>query len=192
MDLVAAQAGLWMPLLVVCAIVSRRYGTGSVRRDLGWSFRRVDVGYGVAGWIAGRIAATIALLPFVWLLQSADAPQSDVYDDVTRYGGGWAVLILLTVVGAPLVEETFFRGLLQPRLCGRLGVPVGITVTSLLFGAAHLIGWQGPISLALAWSIAGGGLVLCLLRHYTGRLGPSIAAHMFFNAQALVIVALSR
>jgi membrane protease YdiL (CAAX protease family) len=44
--------------------------------------------------------------------------------------------------------------------------------------------------LIYAASIAGGGLVLGLLRHVTGRLGPSTWAHFFFNAQAVALTAL--
>src|SRR5207249_3966943 len=80
-------------------------------------------------------------------------------------------------VGAPLVEELFFRGLLQPRLVTLVGPVPGIVATSCLFGAAHLIAWQGPITLAYALSVAGGGLVLGALRHLSGRLGPSTVAH---------------
>jgi membrane protease YdiL (CAAX protease family) len=105
---------------------------------------------------------------------------------------GWVALVLVVCVGAPVVEELFFRGLLQTRLVGRLGVVWGIVVTSVLFGAAHLIGWVGPITFVYATSIAAAGLVLGTLRHLTGRLGTSIAAHCIFNAQALILLALLR
>jgi len=39
-------------------------------------------------------------------------------------------------------------------------------------------------------SVAGGGLVLGTLRHLSGRLGPGTVAHAFFNAEALLAVAL--
>ena len=76
------------------------------------------------------------------------------------------------------------------KVVGRLGVVPGIVATSGLFGAAHLIAWQGPITLAYALSVAGGGLVLGALRHLSGRLGPSTVAHALFNAEALLAVAL--
>jgi membrane protease YdiL (CAAX protease family) len=93
-------------------------------------------------------------------------------------------------VGAPIIEELFFRGLIQTRLVGRFGTVAGIGITSVLFGAAHLIGWAGPISLVYALSIAGAGVALGTMRHLTGRLGTSMMAHSFFNAQALLALAL--
>jgi membrane protease YdiL (CAAX protease family) len=62
-------------------------------------------------------------------------------------------------------------------------------VTSVLFGAAHLIGWAGSISLVYALAIAGAGVALGTMRHLTGRLGTSMMTHSFFNAQALIILA---
>jgi membrane protease YdiL (CAAX protease family) len=99
------------------------------------------------------------------------------------------VLVVVVCVGAPLVEELFFRGLLQTRLVGRYGPVIGIGITSMLFGAAHLIGWQGPITLVYALGVAGGGVALGTVRLITGRLGTSILTHCFFNAQALLAIA---
>ena len=88
------------------------------------------------------------------------------------------------------------RGALLPRpradtrLVGRLGALPGIAITSVLFGAAHLIGWVGPITIVYAVAITGAGFVFGLLRHLTGRLGPSMMAHCFLNAQALIVLAL--
>ena len=76
------------------------------------------------------------------------------------------------------------------RLETRLGAASGIALTSLLFGAAHLIAWQGPWTLVYAWAVAASGLVLSLLRHVSGRLGAPMAAHAFFNAQVMAIVVL--
>lgn len=94
----------------------------------------------------------------------------------------------VAVVGAPIVEEIFFRGLIQTRLVEKLGAVKGIAITSVLFGAAHLIGWVGPESLIAAAGIAGSGAVLGYVRYRTGRLGTSIATHAFFNLFVVVIV----
>lgn len=79
-----------------------------------------------------------------------------------------AVLALLSGVA----EETFFRGLLQPRL--------GLVWASLLFGLAHfvpsraLLPWTGFAVLA--------GLGFGLLFDATGNLVAPIAAHALLNA----------
>jgi len=65
-------------------------------------------------------------------------------------------------------------------------------VTSVLFGAAHLVAWQGSLTLVYGLAVAAGGLVLGTLRYYTRRLGTSTVAHALFNAQAVIAVALLR
>lgn len=189
-ELALSELGLWGGLVGACVLVSRRHGTGSVFRDFDFRFRWVDLGFGFAGAIAGRIlsAAMVAPLP-VTSRRLKDIDRS-VFHNATHGAMAWTVLIVVTCVGAPLVEELFFRGLLQTRLVGRYGVVPGIIGASLLFGAAHMIAWQGIDTFAYAWAIAGGGLVLGTIRSLTGRLGPGIVAHAVFNGFAVLAIAL--
>jgi uncharacterized protein len=188
----ASEVGLWLGFLGACVLISRRRGSGSLRNDFGLRVRPIDFAFGFAGAIAARMMSAFAILPISFLFQHANTPEKGVFDDLLHNWVGWLVLSLVICVGAPFVEELFFRGLVQTRLIGRWGPVRGIIVTSLLFGAAHLIGWQGPITFAYAWAVAAGGLVLGAIRYQTGRLGTSMAAHMFFNAQVLVVLALLR
>jgi membrane protease YdiL (CAAX protease family) len=180
---------LWAGLLGACVYVSRRRGTGSFVRDFGLRFTRADVGLGIAGALVGRIVAAVVLTPIPFPSRSLNDVDEAVLQEGTRGALAWLVLVLVTCVGAPLVEELFFRGLLQTRLVGRLGAVGGITVTSLLFGAAHVVAWDGWMTLAYGWSIAGGGLVLGTLRHVSGRLGTAIVAHAVFNVVAMLALA---
>jgi membrane protease YdiL (CAAX protease family) len=84
-------------------------------------------------------------------------------------------------VGAPLVEELFFRGLLFRALLGRTPVPVAVVVSSLLFALAHFEAVQFA-------GLAVFGVVLALLAWRTGRLMPGIGAHAAFNLAAVVSV----
>ena len=187
--LVASQLALWSGLVGACALVSRRRGSGSLRRDFDWRFRKADVGFGVAGAVAGRLVGALVAIPVAIPFGQSKAPERGVFDRVTDSPWSWFVLVLIVCVGAPVIEELFFRGLMQPRLVERFGASVGLVVTALLFGAAHMINWQGSLTFVYAASIAGGGLVLGVVRHITGRLGPAIWAHFFFNAQAVALTA---
>jgi membrane protease YdiL (CAAX protease family) len=86
-------------------------------------------------------------------------------------------------VGAPLVEELFFRGLLFRALLGRapVPVPVAVVVSALLFALAHFEAVQFA-------GLAVFGVVLALLAWRTGRLMPGIGAHAAFNLAAVVSV----
>jgi membrane protease YdiL (CAAX protease family) len=189
-QLLASQLGLWAGLVGACIYVSRRRGTGSLRADFGWQMRPIDVGLGFAGSFVARIVAAIVVTPAAAAFRNVRAPDRDVFDKVTTSTGAWIVIVLIVCVGAPLVEELFFRGLLQSRLVEVTSSTVGIVVTAILFGAAHLLAWEGTITLLYGLGIVGAGLVLGLMRHASTRLGPSTWAHAFFNAQAMLAVAL--
>lgn len=188
-ELVLTELALWLPMLGTCWIVSRRRGERSFVTDFGLRWRPVDIGLGLAGSLAARSTESIVLLPIVLWHPHFRVPEVSEFAPFTTSASRWIVLALVTCVGAPIVEELFFRGLIQTRLVGRYGPVVGIGVTSLLFGAAHLIGWAGSISLADALAIAGAGVALGTMRHLTGRLGTSMMTHSFFNIQALLVLA---
>ena len=190
--LILTQLGLWIGLIGAPIVVSRRRGTGSLRRDFDWRFRKADIGFGLAGAFAGRIVSALVVAPIPLPFRHPTAPERGVFDRAGDRPIDWVVLVAIVCIGAPLIEELFFRGLLQPRVVERLGAPLGLPVVALLFGAAHLTNWQGSATFIYAFSIAGGGLVLGLIRYVTGRLGPSTWAHFFFNAQAVALTALLR
>lgn len=83
------------------------------------------------------------------------------------------LLPVLMIIAAPLVEEAFFRGLLQHRFssCGRSRL--GIWVGAVLFAAFH-----GSIALFPYFLLF--GITMGLLAHYRGLLSAALA-HCFVN-----------
>ena len=191
-ELVVASVSLWIGLTGACVYVSRRRGSGSIVQDFGLRFGWRDLGFGLAGSVVARMVAVAAVAPIPLPLPTrrVGEPERVIFEGALDTGLELALVAFVICVGAPLFEELFFRGLVQGRLVERLGAAPGIAVTSLLFGAAHLVAWQGPWTFAFAWAVAAGGLVLGLMRHVSGQLGAPIAAHAFFNGQVLLIVAL--
>lgn len=183
---------LWLGLGGALCYVTVVRGSRSLVADYGLRFRWVDLPLGVAGWIAGRVLGAIMVFPIFAVWPDLRPTRDGIYGNESISTATWIVLAVIVCIGAPLVEELFFRGLVQTRLVDRFGAVAGILVTSVMFGAAHLIGWVGPVTFVYATAITGAGIVLGLLRHLTGRLGPSILAHVLFNTQALVVVALLR
>ncbi len=89
------------------------------------------------------------------------------------------VALAVLAVGAPIVEELFFRGVLLRSLLGRMATPLAILATALLFALAHFEAVQFA-------GLAAFGVVLGVLAWRTGRLAPGIAAHAAFNASAVI------
>jgi membrane protease YdiL (CAAX protease family) len=185
-------AGMWSVYLLTWYLLSKRRGTGRPVLDIGlrvegWK----DVGLGAA---AGLFASFVLVNLVYVVLQAANViDQGDLnrLDDPARQlsdiakGPGFLVLAALVGIGAPVVEEVFFRGLLQPAAIRRFGPVAGVVFTALFFGAAHLEALQFP-------ALAVFGLVLGALAYRTKRLGPGIAAHIVFNALTLIALAAAR
>ena len=97
-------------------------------------------------------------------------------------------IILLVVVGAPLVEELLFRGLILRNLQRWFGATFAIVASSVLFAIPHWqpdATWQETTVLLTALGMV--GLVLAIGAVMTNRLGPSVIAHFFFNAAGTII-----
>jgi membrane protease YdiL (CAAX protease family) len=182
--------GLWIALVGGVLVYSRLWGTHDIRADFGLALKsRFDIAVGAAVGIGTQlILIPVMYLPFEHadhtLSHRLEAPAKA---DTAAIHGAWqiAVLILFLVIGAPIVEELFFRGLLLRSLSRWLGPVAGIAISALAFGAAHGELLQLPALVAF-------GLILGVLAHRTGRLGPGIVAHMAFNAVTVYSLVIAR
>ncbi len=181
--LVGSFVGLWIPLVGAALLASRRFGTGSRRRDLGLEVVPADLGWGVLVGIAGLAAATavqLALSAFPDLVGS----NTGFVEEQSRSAIGAAVVASSTIIGAPIVEELFFRGLIQ-RALARLGF-AAVVVQALLFGLIHVTPGEGVGNVGIVAGVGAFGFVLGLAARYFGRLGPAIIGHAVFNAAAVI------
>jgi membrane protease YdiL (CAAX protease family) len=166
-------------LLGTALYASIRKGRGPVI-DFGLRVLPLDVLGGAAGLLA-QYASLLLYLPLIWLgWVSADdvsKPARELTDKAQ--GGGVILLVLIVVIVAPIVEELFFRGLVMRSLERRFDPKWAIVSSAAIFGAAHLEPLQFPALFLF-------GLVAAYLATRSGRLGPSIFAHMAFNGIAVL------
>ena len=185
--IVSTLAGLWAGFLGAPWLASRVRGTRSLVRDVGLRFRWIDL-LGIAIGFGGQLLVGLIYIPISHHVhdfnQKFDAPSQKLTGG--SHGVGFAVIALLTVVGAPFFEELFFRGLLLralARLFGTWGRWVGptlaIVISGVLFGLAHAESLQ-LIGLATF------GIILSLVSYRTGRLGMNMVSHATFNLVAVV------
>lgn len=191
---VAASAGLWVGLLVAPVVASVVLDRGGPKADLGLRARVVDFPLGVA---AGLATSVLIGFSSVWLTDADRKALEELSKEVINSAHGTprtVAMVIVLCVATPLAEEVFFRGLLYrslARITTRLlAVPIG----AVIFGLVHFSG-QDVSGVALATQLAAlslFGAVLCLLTEWTGRLGPSIAAHAAFNALTVIVVLADR
>ncbi|MBI4883221.1 MAG: CPBP family intramembrane metalloprotease [Actinobacteria bacterium] len=179
----------WVPMLVALWYLGRRFGVGRLVADYGFSFRAIDL----VGVPAG-VATQLMLVPLLyWPLESVwptTFGREQVEDRArtlweSASGAGSALLVVVVVLGAPIVEELTYRGLLQGALCRRLLNPtLALVLAASVFALVHFEPVEYP-GLMLV------GLVLGAASLLTGRLGMSVLAHAAFNATGLLLVATS-
>ena len=184
--LAAGEAALWLGLLGAPIVASRRKGSGSLAQDFGLSVRWTDALIG----LPTGVACQLLLVPLIYLPLQQFVSKHDLEEPVRKvtdsaHGGGYIVLTIVVVVGAPIVEELFFRGLVLRSLQRRFGDAWAVVGSALVFGLAHFEWLQLPALVAL-------GLILGTMAVRTKRLGPSIFTHAGFNLVTMIALWLQR
>ncbi|WCO67988.1 type II CAAX endopeptidase family protein [Iamia majanohamensis] len=176
------QTTLWAGMAVSVAFVLRGR-TASILQDLGLRFRLVDIPVGVALGVACQLVLVpIISSPWARLLgRSAEQLREPACQLAQKADDPFGVVMLfaITVVGAPFVEELFFRGFVQRGMTAGIGRNLGVVATALVFGTVHYQLLQLPALIAF-------GLVLGSITARAGRLGPAIVTHAAFNATTVV------
>ena len=176
------QIGLWTGMVGAVVLASRRKGAGRLSEDFGFRGRGSDLGLGALV----ALAVQLVVLPLVALLlrpllgePEVSGPVRDLLDKAQ--GPAYIGLVVSVAVGAPIVEELFFRGLLLRSLRRRMGDVKAILVSAVAFGLAHGSTLPADAVVLVIVSLTVFGAVLAWLAIRTGRLGPGIVAHAAFN-----------
>ena len=119
----------------------------------------------------------------VLLLENGIGANTENQAALEQLGMSPLLLIVLTAIAAPIVEETVMRGLILGRVFNNSYL--GVILSSLLFGLLHI-----PTNIG-SWIIYGGmGLVLAVVYHKTQKLEYTIAIHFINNALGVLLMLL--
>jgi membrane protease YdiL (CAAX protease family) len=177
---------LWVCFLVAAVVVSRRFGSGRFAEDFRFTFRGNDL----LGLPLG-VACQLAMVPLLyWPLQRiwpetfhSDELSQRARDLWDRADGVWLiVLVAVVAIGAPLVEEIIYRGMIQQALHSRIDDALAVVLSALFFALIHLQPVEIPGLFAFGLVVG-----ICFMR--SGRLGMPILVHVGFNATGLLLVA---
>ena len=89
------------------------------------------------------------------------------------------LLLITTVVFAPVFEELVFRGILLPVLVSKFGKISGVVLSALIFALAHLSVGELPPLFVL-------GVGLGIMRLSSGRLFPCAIMHSLWNGVTFI------
>jgi membrane protease YdiL (CAAX protease family) len=185
LQVLAADAAVWLPLVVAAAVVLRRTPRSAMVSRL-----RLDLGivvFAIGIVIVCRAVDVFLSIAFTGSTGLVPAPSLGTPD---------VGLLLVSAIGivvvSPVLEEVVFRGLFQRRLAAELTPRtrfLAVLVTAFLFALLHLLLGAGGTSL-------GGfqvfvttfllGVLTGTLVAMTDRIGGAILAHVLFNAVAVV------
>lgn len=179
-DSSTAQIGQYLVALILEAgIIGGLVWFRRARRgDLGLKrFRWRWVGYTVALYLLLIIVVFVAnsVVKALWPVVDLDQVQ-----DVYPFGHAtWAVYLsfVTSVLIAPIVEETLFRGLLFGSLTKRFSAVWAAIVSSAIFAVLH-----GQLNVMIYTFCL--GLILCWLYKRSGSILPGILLHLLNNVIA--------
>lgn len=182
--LAAGLVAAWGCYLGGMWLASDRAGSGSPVDDYGITFEPIDViGFGI-GVLSQLVLVRVVYLPLEAFWPDTfteDRLQENARSLVDRADGSSMVLLFLVVViGAPVVEELFYRGLLQRPLAARFDDGVVLVGVAAVFALVHFRPVEYPGLFAF-------GLVLGLAALRTGRLGMAVTTHVGFNLTGLLL-----
>ena len=175
------QSALWIGTLGIPLWLY--YSKGISWRQFGWRFKRSDIFKGLLIGLGTQIAAGLLYLPLYVIFDDIDVsePAKELVDKAT--GLGVFLLFLVVVVGAPVVEEIFYRGLTLKAFEKKMGGRLALVASSLLFAVAHLQFVQFPALFLF-------GFVAAYLARKYDRLGRAVWAHVGFNATTVIALLL--
>ncbi len=170
--------GSWY-LLGFAGTASDRRGTAGVQfgfRSAGL-LRELGLGLvaGIGAWLL-VIGFLLFLGALIWKLGGEEMLPAKPPAVIPWIAALPVGLRLALSLSAGVVEETFFRGFLQPR--------VGITLSTLLFVLAHA-SYEEPLMLVGVTLLS---IVYALLVRWRQNIWPAIAAHTLFDALQLLVV----
>lgn len=179
-----AQFLAWSVFLVALTVASQRGGSGDFVNDYQARFKPVDVIGVPIGVLTQLVVLPLIYLPLEKLWEGTfndDKLSENAKDLVDRASGGSMLLLVIMVcVGAPIVEELVYRGLLQGSFSARFNQMPAWFAASAIFALIHFRPVEYPGLLAI-------GLVCGYCALSTGRLGMAMACHVGFNVTGLLL-----
>jgi len=171
--MLAASLGASAGFLLTLAVALRPFDPAALRLTPGW-----ETGGTLAVAVAGLLALGQALDSATFLAGLGDRGAMAEIRRLLEGAAGPELFAAVVVIGviAPAVEETFFRGFMQPRLAAHWGARPAVLATSACFAALHVDTSGIHVALALALSV-----YLGFVAHLTGSTLPAIVCHIVNN-----------
>ncbi|MCD4825700.1 MAG: CPBP family intramembrane metalloprotease [Phycisphaerae bacterium] len=172
--------------LIAAVIIGKFCFRFALRRGMGLSGRHwmFDTGRSVLGFLAVLPVCYGLVMLCTYLMREFRLGEIHPHSMLTALHemgvGGKTLIAVSAIILAPLLEEFFFRGLLQSMLRRYVKPWPAILITSVLFAAVHHEPQNMPALFVLS-------VVLGYNYERTGRLFSPILIHVLFNGTMIVL-----
>ncbi|MDQ3468313.1 MAG: CPBP family intramembrane metalloprotease [Actinomycetota bacterium] len=186
--LFAAVVATWVAYIAGAWYASMRAGSGDPVEDYRLRFGLFDLVGVPVGVLTQLVLVPVVYLPLIRL-------WPDVFTDerleetaqrlVDRAdGASFVLLVAMVCIGAPIVEEIVYRGMIQGSLAARIDQKVALLAATTWFALIHFRPVEYP-GLFVFGLVAGASFLA------TGRLGTAIVTHAAFNVTGLALAILA-
>lgn len=151
----------------------------------------------VAGWFFSYfLNIIIEIIMMLFDFELRDSENQEAIIESFKYP---LLIIPMVTLGAPLVEETIFRGVIfnyarNLKLPKKLNIVLAFFLSSSLFGMIHVFSAYltsgDPTELILGITYISTGFVLTLLYYLTNNIFVPMLAHFFQNIFASIMILL--
>jgi uncharacterized protein len=165
-------------------LVTTRWRGNGPRIDLGLRLTWSDTGWGAMAGVGGLFLAVVAAIITRFFVPDLTSAAGDAATELEAASGRASITVfaLLVMVGAPIVEELFFRGLFFAALRkAGLGALPTVVITALVFAGFHFEPLRFFVLLPT-------GLLLGWVRAKTGSTGAAMVAHGLVNAPGALLL----
>lgn len=164
----------WVALIGWPTLMTRIRGNGPIL-DLGLRWKWSDIGWGLLWGIAGLVVAVVLAVLTTAIFGDFDSAAGKLAEGLADNKVIFVIFLLTVVIGAPIVEEFFFRGYVFAAFAKKGWLPIlSVLMSAAIFAAWHL----EPVRFLVLLGI---GVTLGLARWLTASLTTSIVAHMTNN-----------
>ena len=177
---VGLQAFWSAVVLLFLLVIIRRYHNAPFWHSLHWSVLRprtvpASMVYLVCIFGGITLAMSVGFISH-FAGEKTKLPIQDFFH--TRANVIW--LMIFGIAFAPFFEETIFRGYLYPVFARKWGIPAGIIITGVLFGAMHAAQlWGGWVEITMLILV---GIILTAVRAATRSVLASYLVHVSYNS----------
>ena len=192
---VGLELAAYVPVIALTLFVFKRFAESEQHRRFTWRETLAAAGVRSDGLGKDTVTAVVSYLMTMPLLILAATASAVLFKNFhtpvhpldliivnTQDGVTRALLLIQATIGAPIVEELMFRGVLFSGLRERWGLWISAALSAAVFALAHNTLPGGFLQL---WTL---GFVFALVCHRNRSIVPSVLMHAMHNALVTLVM----